>query len=304
MNRLTLGITGSAGLIGQALMTVALDRGHRVITLRHRETSTPAPRPHERMESRVFNERASSAELQGIDVLVHLAGENLMQAWTSKAMHRFWDSRVNSTEHLAHLLKTMDHPPKHIISASGIGYYGDRGEEELIESSAPGQGFLADLCQAWESPLQNLASSNIRTHQLRTSLVLGKQSTAWKLLKHAYQFHLGQQLGEAETWMSWIHLEDYIRLVFFLIDSESPSGPVNTSSPEPLRQKDFHHILETALGKSWLPQIPNKTLIQTLLPEQSQMFLNGTRVLPRKLLQEGFHFRYPTLKSAVESLLV
>jgi uncharacterized protein (TIGR01777 family) len=190
-----------------------------------------------------------------------------------------------------------------MISASAVGYYGDRKDEELTEESSSGSGFLAEICKEWEKVFQDKQGEFPQTRfvQVRIGVVLSKTGGALEKMKMPFKLGLGGALGSGQQWMSWIHLEDLVNLFIHLLDREDLRGPVNAVSPNPVKNIDFSSVLAARFGKSLGPRVPEMAL-KLLLGEMSQVVLSSTKVLPRRLLHSGFQFKYSDLSSALKEL--
>lgn len=247
---------------------------------------------------------ANRSDFENFDVVIHLAGEPLtLSRWSVQKREKILQSRTVGTMFLSHLLSTVRNPPRLFISASAIGYYGDRGEETLDEESGPGSGFLSSVCSAWEKGSFAIQARGARVVQTRFGMVLGPGGGALKKMLPAYRLGLGGKLGSGKQWMSWVHRDDLIRAIAHIIQDESLKGPVNIVSPYPVRQEEFSSILAQLLHRPHFFRIPAWALRLTLGIMAKEMILASTRVECAKLLASNFSFVYPDLRSALYQAL-
>jgi uncharacterized protein (TIGR01777 family) len=286
-------ITGSSGLLGSAITARLDEQGISWKALHHGE---PGWDP----ENGVFD----PAHLEGIDGVIHLAGENIAAGrWTETQKQKIADSRINGTRALAEGIAGMEKTPAFLICASATGYYGDRGEEECSETSPPADGFLSEVVQGWESAADPARSAGVRVVHLRLGIVLSPEGGALKKMLPPFKFGLGGRLGDGRMWMSWVHLEDAARAFVESAMNEDMSGIHNLVSPHPVRNVEFTQTLASALHRPAVLPAP-AFMIRLLLGEMGDaLLLSSTRVRPQALQQAGFTFRYPTLEGALTDLL-
>ncbi|MES2570098.1 MAG: TIGR01777 family oxidoreductase [Verrucomicrobiota bacterium] len=290
---MNLGITGATGFIGRHLIDTALRRGHEVIAFsRH-----PAPIPG--CEMRLFRPD-QPPDISNCDAIVHLAGEPVFGLWTGAKKRRIRESRIEGTRRMVEAINQSESPPEVFIAGSAIGFYGDAGERELSESSPPGKGgFLSEVCREWEA--EALKAEGTRTVLLRTSIVLGRESGALKTMLPLFRAGLGGRIGSGEQWMSWIHLDDEVRLILFAIENMDIAGPLNATAPWPVRNARFTEILAQTVGRpAWL-HVPAFALWP--LGEFRSELLESKRVLPGLASEHRFGFRFPELTPALKDLL-
>lgn len=289
-------IAGGTGFIGTALVAELLSAGHSpVILTRDRARVGREGPPHYAYWDGLS--LSTSPELQGIEGVVNLAGETINQRWTSQAKDRILQSRILATKALVKAIQKNVIAPKVLLNASAVGYYGPQGDEEITEESPPGEGFLAEVCQAWEKEAREAEKEGVRVVTTRFGVVLGKGG-ALKKMEIPFRCFVGGPVGSGQQWVSWIHIEDLARAIRLLVESETFSGPVNGTSPNPVPMKHFSRALGAAMKRpSWLP-VPGFAL-RILLGEMSSMILTGQRVFPVKLMKAGFQFNYPTVEEAM-----
>jgi len=235
------------------------------------------------------------------DAVISLAGEPVAQRWNSEVKRRIRDSRVLGTCNLVDAISSLPRKPRVLVSASAVGYYGNRGEQILTESSGPGQGFLADTCQSWEAEADRAAALGIRVMKLRIGFVLGKDGGALAQMLPAFRAFAGGHLGDGSQWMPWIHIEDVAELFAYPLENET-SGVWNATSPNPVRNLEFTHELGAALGRPTLVPVPSFAL-KLMFGELAQHMLDSSRVVPEAALQAGFRFRYPEIGPALKNLV-
>jgi uncharacterized protein (TIGR01777 family) len=238
--------------------------------------------------------------MESLDAVVHLAGENIGAGpWTAKRKESILKSRVEGTRFLCETLASLKHPPKVLICSSAIGFYGNRGDEALTEESPVGQGFLSEVCKAWEDSTEAARQAGIRVVNVRTGIVLTTFGGALEKMLTPFQWGLGGTIGSGKQWMSWISLEDLIGIYHYLIHTDQLSGPLNATAPSPVTNKTFTKILGKVVGKPILFPLP-AFMVKALFGEMGKsLLLEGQRVLPAKLTASGFSFLYPDLESAL-----
>jgi len=289
-------MTGSSGFLGGAL-TAALRR--------HRYETRPLIRVPSDVQPHWDPARGEIAadRLEGFDAVLHLAGENLAAGrWTARRRRLIRDSRVSATRLLCETLARLDSPPKVLIVASAVGYYGSRGEEILDEDSGPGEGFLSGLTADWEAATVMASEAGIRVVNLRLGMVLGQGGGALPRLVPIFLAGLGGRLGSGKQWMSWIALDDLAAAVLFLLEREDLSGPVNLVAPGAVRNAEFTRRLARALGRVAILPAPSFLLRALLGPMAGEVLLASQRVRPARLREAGFVFRDSNLDAALEHL--
>ena len=279
-----IAITGATGFVGQQLIRAAVLRGHEVVAF----TRDPSREVEECIETRRFS-LAEPPDLSGCEAVVHLAGESVLGLWTGAKMRRIRESRTIGTQRIVEAIAALAEPPEVFVCASAIGYYGDRGEEQLTELSPPGTGFLAETCVAWENAAQ-LAESHCRVVRARIGLVLGMGGDALPLLRRLFRLALGAQLGHGRQWMSWIHSLDLARLLLFAVENLDVRGALNATAPWPVRNADFTRALALSLHRTARLRVPAFAL-RLLLRGFADELLHSKRVVPAAAIEHGFGFR-------------
>jgi len=240
--------------------------------------------------------------LEGSDAVVHLAGEPVAQRWTQEAKQRIRASRIDVTGNLVRAISQLQRKPSVLISGSAVGYYGSRGNEVLTEDSAPGRGFLPDLCVEWERQAQQATASGLRVVCLRTGIVLGVEGGALAQMLTPFRLGIGGPLGTGEQWMPWIHAEDIVGLIDFALKTEGVQGPLNGCAPNPLTNREFSSQLGRALHRPAVVPMP-EFAIKILFGEMAQVILASDRMLPKAALAAGYGFHFPELCAALNQLL-
>lgn len=296
-------IFGGTGFIGKNLCAELLSAGHKVCIV----SRYPKKAGLQKCGTAVVEWNSSTGPLpvellDDVDLIINLGGESIAnRRWTQAVKQKILDSRVQTTQAIVNAIGRMKVAPKVLINASAIGVYGPRGDEELTESTHAGQDFLAGVCRAWEEEVFKAQTSGVRVIALRFGIVLGNEG-ALARMKTSFRLYLGGPLGAGDQWMSWIHIKDLTRLILFAAEKENIFGPVNVTAPEPVRMKEFCRILGQVMGSpSWLP-VPG-FFLKVVLGEMSDMLLNSQRVLPEKILKEGFVFKFTDLKNALKDII-
>jgi hypothetical protein len=293
-------ITGSSGLIGSALVSLLTAGGHRVIRLVRSEPRAAENEVHWDPTAG----RIDASRLEGLDAVVHLAGENIGAArWTPERKARLRESRVKGTQLLCDSLAKLSARPQVLVSASAIGYYGNRGDEILHEESPPGSGFLAEMAREWEAATEAAANAGIRVVNLRIAVVLSATGGALARMLMPFRLGVGGILGDGKQYMSWIALDDLVQAIVHSITTESLRGPVNAGSPHPVTNYEFTKTLGRVLGRPTFLPMPSFAARLAFGEMADELLLAGTRVEPTKLLASGFKFRQPELESALRHTL-
>jgi uncharacterized protein len=290
-----IGLTGASGFLGGQIIDKAVAAGDKVVAF--------SRNPHRQIPGCVRTESfGPGLHLNGLSAVVHLAGESIFGLWTDAKKERIFRSRVESTRWIVKAIKGAPNPPKVLVCASGVGIYGDRGEEELTERHTVGAGeFLAEVSRAWEAAAEEATTAGTRVVSVRIALVLGTKG-ALAAMQPVFRLGLGGRFGKGDQWMSWVHIRDIANIFLYAAKTDSLSGPVNGASPNPVRNGEFTQALGTLLNKPTFCTVPS-FLLSTLFPEQSSMVLDSQRVIPEKLLTSGFQFQFPSLNEALRDLI-
>ena len=293
-------ITGGTGLIGRALCRALVDAGHQ-LTVLSRKPESVKRQCGDAVES--ISSLSQWDHTRVFDAVINLAGEPIVDArWSESRKKALWDSRVTLTEELVAQIRQASHKPAVLLSGSAIGYYGDRGDQVLVESSAPANDYAARLCQAWEAAAQAAADLGVRVCLLRTGLVLSSQGGLLGRMLLPFKLGLAARLGEGSQWMSWIHVDDYVAIVIGLLANAQIDGPVNMTAPAPVTNRHFTAALASALHRPALFAAP-RCVLQFMLGERAAMLLGGQRVLPAKMATHGFRFAFPDIATALQAVL-
>jgi len=239
--------------------------------------------------------------LEGVDAVVHLAGEPVAQRWTAEIKRRIRDSRVLSTRHLIQAMRQVEQPPRIFVSGSAVGFYGARGDERLTENSKPGQGFLSDVCVEWESEALQAETLGTRVTLIRTGVVLDPVGGALKTMLPAFKLGIAGKLGDGRQWFPWIHRDDILGLMRWALLNSQARGPFNGVAPNPVTNEEFTKELAAALNRPALLPVPRFAL-DMLFGEMAAVMLASQRVEPQAALVGGFSFRFPALREALPDL--
>jgi len=291
-----IAVTGATGLIGAALCERLRQEGNDVLVITRREnSSSPFTVVHWNPERGELDTRS----LEGVDAVVHLAGETIAERWTREKKERIRTSRVAGTRFLVDGLKRLSKRPSVLIGSSAVGFYGNRGDEELDEGSPPGTGFLPEICQAWEAEVARASELGMRAVRLRTGIVLSTKGGALAKMLLPFKLGLGGPLGSGSQWMSWIHIDDVVGGYHFALHHADLSGAANLTAPQPVRNADFTRALGRALGRPAFLPAPGFAL-KLIFGEMAQdLLLDGQRVLPRRLESAGYKFQHTGVDDAL-----
>jgi hypothetical protein len=299
-------VAGGTGFIGRALCGALSQEGHRVTILTRNAGSPERHLGKSQLSVEWTGQNAGPWEqaLEGADAVINLAGAPIADArWTPARKQLLIDSRIHTTRIIVEAMSRRSSKPRVLISASGIGYYGASDDRVLDEGSARGQGFLADLCLAWEAEALRAAECGARVVTLRTGMVLEQDGGALPKMLLPFRFFAGGPIMPGGQWVSWIHRRDHIGLIQWALTTATVSGPINVVAPEPVTMKTFCEVLGRVIHRpSWLP-VPRFAL-NMLLGELGTLMTTGQRVTPAKALAGGYRFQYPTLEPALQAILV
>ena len=291
-------VSGASGFLGTALVSFLTTGGHSVTRLVRSRSRSDAQEVLWDPNHGV----ADVARLEGCDAVVHLAGENIVGRWTAEKRARIRDSRVTGTKTLCDALAQLSSPPKVLVSASAIGYYGNRGDQVLTEESPAGQGFLAEVCQAWEE-----ATSAVRQHvrvvHARIGIVLSPTGGALAQMLRPFRLGLGGIIGSGEQYMSWVTLDDVLGAIHHALITESLSGPINVTAPHPVTNRELTTTLGKVLGRPTRLPLPAGAARMAFGEMADELLLSSARVEPQQLQQSHYPFRHPDLEEALRHIL-
>ncbi len=241
--------------------------------------------------------------VSGFDAVIHLAGESIVGRWTAAKKRKIRDSRVGGTLNLAQALARAEDKPKIFVCGSAIGYYGNRGEEALSEESAPGTGFLAEVCQEWEEATTPAVQADIRTAHIRTGIVLSPKGGALGAMLVPFKLGLGGRTGDGRQWMSWIDVQDMVGAIHHILKNDLIQGPVNMVAPKPARNAEFAATLANVLSRPAILPMPAFVAKLAFGEMGEELLLSSQKVEPGKLISSGYPFRYRELRASLENLL-
>lgn len=297
-------VTGASGFIGTRLVRRLIASGHHVVAW-----SRDPVRAAETLPARCSTEHWEPGStppslLRGVDAVVHLAGESVAGGrWTEARKRAIRASRIDGTHGIVAAMEALpaSERPGVLVSASAVGVYGDRGDEVLEEGSAPGRGFLADVCRDWEAEALAAEPLGVRVVLPRIGVVLGREGGALAAMLTPFRLGLGGRLGNGRQWMSWIHVDDLVSLLVFAIEHAELRGPVNAVAPEPVQNQELTRVLGRVLGRPAILPVPAFAL-QLLAGEMSEILLGSQRVVPKRARELGFSFEHPGLEAALQRL--
>lgn len=292
-------VSGASGMIGQALVPFLQTQGHEVLRLVRR-----APVGADEIFWDPANNELDTAKLEGLDAIVHLAGENVGDGrWTAARRERILRSRVDSTRTLITTLAKLKRRPKAFVSAAAIGFYGERGDDVVTEEAEIGHGFLPEVCLAWETHAEGAARLGIRTALMRFGVVLSPAGGALAKMLPVFRAGVGGPLGSGRQWMSWVSIDDAVGAIYHALLDSRCVGPVNTVAPSPVTSAEFAASLGRVLRRPAILAVPAAVLRLALGAMAQETILTSTRALPEKLQRTGYGFRHPTLESALRHVL-
>lgn len=294
-------LSGASGMLGAALHRALSAKGISTLQLLRR---VPAGEGQLQWNPGVDRPIENPSPLEGAAAAIHLSGANVAaHRWTNEYKHELTVSRVDSTRRLATVLAGLKRPPKAFLIASAIGIYGDRGDEVLDETSTPGTGFLADLCQRWEAAAAPAVQAGIRVVHLRFGVVLGPGKGALQQMLPPFRLGMGARLGSGQQWMSWVGLADVVAAILFAAETPGLSGPVNVAAPNPVINAEFTRVLGNQLHRSAFLTVPAFALHLMFGQMADEALLASARVRPAKLQAAGFRFSLPLIQDAVRAAL-
>ena len=294
-------ISGASGLVGTHLIPTLKAKGHEIFRLVRK---TPKAADEIQWDSEKGFSESERAKLENFDAVVHLAGDNVAsENWSAEKKRKIRDSRVVGTRVLVEALKQAQNPPKILVSASATGFYGSRADEILTEDSAKGTGFLSEVCSEWENESSKAAEFGARVVMPRIGIVLAKDGGALEKMLTPFKFGVGGRIGSGKQWMSWIALEDLIRVIHFALENENLRGAVNATAPNPVTNEDFTRTFGKVLHRPTILPVP-EFAVKLMFGEMGEtLLLEGSRVLPKRLPENGFEFKFTNLEEAMKAAL-
>lgn len=297
-------MTGGTGFVGTTLTKKLTQEKHHVTILTRALTEdSPLPKGATYLEGDPTEKGTWQESVAEHEVIINLAGASIFRRWSETTKEIIRDTRIHTTQNLVEALAARKGKETLLLSTSAIGYYGFHEDEELVEDSPPGDNFLASLAREWESAALKAEAFGVRVALLRFGIILGKHGGALRQMLPLFNMYLGSPLGSGEQWFSWIHEEDLAGIYLHLIAQKNISGPINCTAPHPVRNMDLTRVLAEALGKpSFMPAVPG-FMLRMIMGEFGSVLLEGQRVLPKRVLDTGFRFKFPKIKKALQDLL-
>ncbi len=290
-------VTGATGLIGRHFIKRFPEYRYTALTRKPDLAKKVLP-----TDTHIIKSLHHLKDLDDFDAVINLAGEPIIDSrWTEKQKKKISQSRWDTTYNIVDLIAQGSNPPKTFISGSAIGYYGEAGNSELSEKDSPSNhDFAHNLCREWESIAQK-ASTNSRVCLIRTGIVLSRDGGALKKMWFPFKIGLGGPIGDGNQFMSWIHIDDQVNAIQFLLESHSLSGPFNLTAPIPVTNQKFSNVLAKKFNKGAHFRVP-EFVLKMMLGERSSLLLDSQKIIPRALLASGFKFRFSTIEEAIENL--
>ena len=298
-------IAGGTGFIGRRLVRRILDEGRDGVLVLSRDAARARAHLAPQVEAVGWDPMAGPPPPGALDdagAVINLIGESVAQRWTPAVKLKIRESRIVSTRNLVAGILAASGRPGVLISNSAVGYYGPRGDEALDEGGAAGSGFLPELCREWEAEALRASDSGVRTVATRLGIVLGPHGGALSRMLPFFKIFLGGPIGDGKQWMSWIHIDDAVGIVLHAARTEGLSGPVNVVAPSPVQNSEFARALGRAMGRPAGLPTP-AALLKVLLGEFAEFLLTGQRVVPRKVEESGYRFRFPQLDAALRDIV-
>ena len=293
-------MTGGTGFIGKKLCHFLLGKNHQFTVLSRKPEKVPNLCGESVTAIRTLEQLTAS---DSFDAIINLAGEGIADArWSNSRKQKLLDSRINTTKQLITYIESADHKPEVLISGSAVGYYGNSGSKRLNEASQPHEDFSHQLCAQWESVALEAEKSGVRVCIIRTGLVIGNDGGFLKRMLLPFKLGLGGPMGDGKQWMSWIHRTDYIAIIEKLLESTTLQGIFNGTAPKPVTNAEFSKTLGQVLNRPAFIPIP-ALVLKILLGEMAELLLGGQRVLPARIEQAGFEFKFKTLSKALSDVL-
>ncbi|HEY8502733.1 MAG TPA: TIGR01777 family oxidoreductase [Solirubrobacterales bacterium] len=297
-------VTGATGLIGSALCDALFARGDDVVGLSRDPGRARRANPRVAWHKwEPLLERPDPAAFESVEGVVHLLGERIDQRWTDEAKRKIMESRRTGTHNLVQTIAALERPPQVMVSQSAVGYYGDRGADEVTEDDGPGQSFDSEVTQAWERAAHKLDPTGVRLVIARTGQVLTPEGGMLKELLTPFRLGVGGPLAGGQQYVSWIHIDDEVGILLWALDDERVSGVVNATSPNPATNKEFSKALGRAVNRPAIAPVPGLVLDLKFGREFGQVLRGGQRVIPKRTLELGYEFKHPDLDEALRDLL-
>ncbi len=292
-------VSGSTGMVGSALVEQLQSKGHQVISL----VRSKSDRENEVFWDPIIG-KLDTSKLEGVDGVVNLAGENISTGrWSPQKKKRIWDSRVLGTQNLVRALSHLEAPPKILINASAIGFYGDTGSTPVNESGSYGSGFLASVCKDWEEATQEAEKNGMRVVKLRIGMVVSPTGGALKKMLLPFKLGFGGKVGSGKQYMSWISIDDLISLIIYSLENQNVSGVINAVAPNPVTNTEFTKAMGKVLNRPTIFPLP-AFVARTMLGEMAdELLLVSARVVPKAITDHGFTFKYPVIEKALKDYL-
>jgi uncharacterized protein (TIGR01777 family) len=289
-----IGITGAGGLIGSHVAALARERGHEVIGFTRKPEGRGPGWRHFSMEE--------PPDLKGCEAVVNLAGESVVGLWTASKRREIRESRVVATRRIVEAMQSAAVPPRVLVNGSAIGFYGDTGDQAVDEGAPPGDGFLAEVCEAWEAEAMQAAGTGARVVLLRTGVVMAREGGSLAAMLPIFRIGLGGRLGNGQQWLAWIHIADEAALVLEAVENEAIHGPLNATAPNPVTNEDFTKTLAATVHRPAIFGVPAFAL-RAALDGFATELLESRRILPAAAARVGFRFQHPELAGALGHLL-
>jgi uncharacterized protein (TIGR01777 family) len=297
-------ITGGTGFVGTTLTQKLAHEGHEVTLLTRSIKSHPASfQGVSYVEGDPTQKGPWQEKVADQDVAINLAGASIFRRWSDSAKKLIWDSRIQTTQNLVEALSARKGKETHLFSTSAVGYYGFHEDEVLDEDRPSGEGFLADLSKGWESAAIKAQDYGADVILMRFGIILGRRGGALQQMIPPFKWWMGSALGSGNQWFSWIHEQDLVNIFLYLLNQKEISGAVNCTAPNPVTNRELTQVLGEVLSKpTFMPAVPG-FMMSLILGEFGSVLLKGQRVVPKKLLDAGFRFSFPDLRSALKDLL-
>jgi len=293
-------VCGGGGFIGQNLARYLLAQGNEVVILDRNKSRVTSPELHSFQIDLLRPELFSQTWFEGVEAVINLSGKDIFTFWSGKARKEIWESRITVNKNLIRFIEGLQKRPAVFISASAVGYYGNRGETELPEYENRGNGFLADVCEAWEAEAKEAEKLEMRSIQVRTAPVLLKNGGILLQMLKSMCFGFTFIFGSGNQWFSWIHMSDLIRIYHLAATNETLSGPINACAPNPVRFRDFIYEL-TKYRKAIVIPFP-VWILKLLLQETADVIMFSQKMVPAQLRERNFQFLFPTLRDALRDV--